>query len=85
MSEFMNVGQFHQNPNTQKWRFQKLGYAKPNKNGDGWDIYLDALPMPTATGCRLSMQPQMDRQSEASGAPAGGLADDAIPFAPEVR
>lgn len=85
MSDFQDVGQFHKNETTGKWRFQKLGYAKPNKNGDGLDVYLDALPIPTNGSVRLAIQPQRERQQDSgsgnySAPTGGGLADDEIPF-----
>ena len=90
MSDFMDALQFHKNEQTGKWRVQKLGYAKPSLSGDGWDIYFDALPMPTATGCRVSLQPQRDRPSpdrtsqDTRG--GGGFGNGGeIPFAAEWR
>ncbi len=33
-----------------KNRYTKIGAAFPSKNGDGFNIVLDALPMPNAEG-----------------------------------
>lgn len=63
MTEFMDVGQFHENERTGKWRFQKLGYAKRNDSG-GIDVYLDALPIPGKYGVRMVVQPQRERDGQ---------------------
>ena len=82
MSDFMDVLQFHKNEQTGKWRRTNLGYAKRNKDGTGWDLYLDALPMPGPNGCRISILSRQDRQQQSGG---GGQArnddlDGSIPF-----
>lgn len=93
MATYMDLGQFKQNQNG-KWRFVRLGYAKPNPKG-GWYLNFDALPLPDSEG-RVSVsmkEPQERDQSTPSQAPsngsnaamAGGDMDDDIPFAPEVR
>jgi hypothetical protein len=92
MSDLMDLGQFKQNQNG-KWRFIKLGYAKPNPKG-GWYLNFDALPLPDEQG-RVSVamkepQERTDGQGGASSAPSDYARqtrdagapdlDDAVPF-----
>lgn len=88
MSEFQDVGQFHKNDKTGKWRFQRLGYAKRNDKG-GLDIYLDALPISGPYGVRMVVTERQEQGSAPDrGAPAGDMGDDmgdSIPFGPEWR
>ena len=89
MSEYMDVVQFHRNETSGKWRRSLLGYARPSKDGTGWDCYLDALPMPGPNGCRISILPRQDRQQQNQPQSGGGRPpadmDDAIPFRAETR
>jgi len=83
MTDYLDVGQFHKNESSGKWRFQRLGYAKKNDKG-GLDVYLDALPIPGPYGVRLSINKREERPQQNQGynrAPAssGGM-DDEIPF-----
>lgn len=84
MSDFMDVVQFHKNEQSGKWRRSLLGYAKQNKDGTGWDLYLDALPMPGPNGCRISVLPRLrdnhpqQGQAGARTQQAGDLDD--VPF-----
>lgn len=88
MTEFFDVGQFHKNDQTGKWSYQPLGYAKRDKDGTGFDITLRALPIPGPYGIKVSLKPSKPRDGQpqgGGGAPAGGMDDSEIPFAPEWR
>lgn len=70
-----------------KWRPQRLGYAKKNDKGQ-LQVYLDALPIPDGEGnVRLVVQERQQQQSRETysqpvsdtTASAGGLEDE-IPF-----
>ena len=59
-----------------KTRYTKIGAAFPSKNGQGFNIVLDALPMPNAEGqAWISLF-----VPKAKDAPAGGAPDDEVPF-----
>ena len=59
-----------------KTRYTKIGAAFPSKNGQGFNIVLDALPMPNAEGqAWISLF-----VPKAKDAPAGGTLDDEVPF-----
>jgi hypothetical protein len=78
-----------------KTRYTKIGSAFPAKDGkDGFNIVLDALPMPNAEGqAWISLfvpKPKEETEERQAPAPARGSArnadmDDDIPFAPEFR
>ena len=95
MADYLEVVQFKQRGD--KWRAQRLGYAKKNDKG-ALNVYLDALPIPDHEGqVRLTIQKQQERNgggtqpSSPDGvydqtAPAGGVVlEDDVPFGPEVR
>jgi hypothetical protein len=69
-----------------KTRYTKIGAAFPAKNGDGFNIVLDALPMPNAEGqAWISLfvpKPKEDhgQQQAPASSPAGNDMDDEIPF-----
>lgn len=65
MTEYLDVLTFAKNETTGKWRATKLGYAKPDKEGTGWDIYLDALPI----GGRICLRPQRERDDAGGSTP----------------
>lgn len=78
-----------------KTRWTKIGAAFPAKDGkDGFNIVLDALPMPNAEGqAWISLfvpKPKDDGEHRDVPPPTRGSArnadmDDDIPFAPEFR
>ncbi len=74
-----------------KTRYTKIGSAFPAKDGkDGFNILLDALPMPNADGqARISLfvpKPKEDQASSGStGRPRSDDMNDDVPFAPEFR
>lgn len=86
MSDYLDVKQFRQVNG--KWRATRLGYAKKNDKGQ-LNVYLDALPIPDAEGCRLTIERREDRddrqQSQGYGGGPGGFDDSEIPFGPEWR
>ena len=69
-----------------KTRYTKIGAAFPAKNGDGFNIVLDALPMPNAEGqAWISLfvpKPKEDhgQQQAPAPSPASNDMDDEIPF-----
>jgi hypothetical protein len=76
-----------------KKRYTKIGAAFPSRNGDGFSIVLDALPMPNADGQAWIMlyppKPKEDRQSNGNSyaavkgraqAPVSDDMNDQIPF-----
>jgi hypothetical protein len=66
---YFDVGTFRKQG--EKWRFT-------NDKG-GWDIYLDALPMPGEGGqCRMAIVPQKERSG--GGGSAGGRDESMVPF-----
>lgn len=75
-----------------KTRYTKIGAAFPQKDGkDGFNIVLDALPMPNAEGqAWISLyvpkpRDDMDQRPANERGGAGLDMDDKIPFAPEWR
>lgn len=84
-----------------KWRSTRIGAAFPAKDGkDGFNIVLDALPMPNGDGqawlTLFAFKPKEDAEHHDQRQPAEkrGAAgrsnpnadmDDNIPFAPEFR
>lgn len=73
-----------------KVRYTKIGSAFPAKEGkDGFNIVLDALPMPNPEGqawISLYVPKPRDEQGSASRPDArNGDMNDDIPFAPEFR
>jgi hypothetical protein len=94
MADFMELGQFKQGQNG-KWRFIRLGYAKPNPKG-GWYLNFDALPLPDENGrVSVAMKEPQERDGQggdvysrpvSSGAPMAGVdIEDNIPFSAEWR
>lgn len=83
MSDFLDVKQFRQVNG--KWRATKIGYAKKNDKGQ-LNIYLDALPLPDAEGCRLTVERRQERDGDGlsdygrQDNGAAGQIDDEIPF-----
>lgn len=49
--------------NNGKTYFTKVGAMFPNKNGDGFSIVLEALPIPGPDGCRIVAKRPQPRQS----------------------
>lgn len=47
-----------------KTYFNKIGVMFPNKNGDGFNIMLEALPLPGPDGCRLIAKVPQDRTGD---------------------
>ena len=86
--------------NGDKTFWMKIGSAFPSRNGEGFQLVFDALPLPDADGrvMVLMSPPREDGQSSQAraadraqrptgGAPAGGSYDDmsdTIPFAASV-
>lgn len=54
----------------------KLGSAVRSKKGDGWQLYLDAIPAPVDGQYVLSVVPPKDRQQSRNAPPV----DDEIPW-----
>lgn len=68
--------------------FTKLGVAFQNKNGDGWNLLLDAMPAPVDGQFKIMLKPPMQKDGESSGGfqprgnnpPDRSGIDDDIPF-----
>lgn len=76
----MDLGQFKQNRDG-KWRFIRLGYAKPNPKG-GWYLNFDALPLPDSEG-RVSVamkEPQDRSEGQGGSQPSSPNPDDEVGF-----
>lgn len=84
MSERMDVVTFKETKNG-KFFAVRLGSATQNKNGDGYNLYLDAISAPIDGQFRMSIVPQRDRgdgtptAKTAADKKAAGIDDD-IPF-----
>ncbi len=64
-----------------KSRYTKIGAAFPSKQGDGFNIVLDALPMPNAEGqAWISLFVPKPKDSSAPPARGGDDMNDDVPF-----
>ena len=79
--------------NGERTYWTRIGSAWPAKNGGGFSLTFDALPLPGKDGqVRVLMREPQERdatrQAPARGggnAPLAGAVDDEVPFAPEWR
>lgn len=65
--------------------FTKVGVMFPNRNGDGFTILFEALPIPTAEGCKVIAKKAEPRDVQGRGQPrtsAGQQIDSDPDFAP---
>lgn len=76
MSERMDVVTFKKNDKTGKVFAVRLGSATKSTRGDGWNLYLDAIPAPQEGQYRMSVVPQRER----SDAPKRDEMDQDVPF-----
>jgi hypothetical protein len=66
--------------------FKNLGSAFEARNGEGYDLIFDCLPMPGPDGCRVLMRPPLAPRDDAAPRvsearkPASDALDDEIPF-----
>ena len=61
--------------------FTKIGVAFPNKDGKGFTLSFEALPLTDKEGnCRVLMREPMERNAPQERAPARSEPDDDIPF-----
>lgn len=58
----------------------RLGSAVPSKNGDGFALYLDAMPAPEDGQYKLNVVPPRERQNSAP-APSQAADDELPPWA----
>lgn len=78
--------------------WNKVGVAFPRKDGEGFQLILEAYPLPDKEGRVVMLMspprerdaaPSQDyaraRETPAGGAPRHDLGGDDIPFAPEMR
>lgn len=66
--------------------FTKIGVAFPNKDGKGFTLSFEALPLPDKEGnCRVLMREPMEKQAASPARRGPAPIDDDIPFAPEWR
>lgn len=78
MSDRMDVVTFKENSKTGKVFAVRLGSAVASKKGDGWNLYLDAIPAPVDGQYRLSVVPQREKQQRQPG--QDDDLSDSIPF-----
>jgi hypothetical protein len=81
MSDRFDVVTFKETQNGKTFAV-RLGSAVKSKKGDGWNLYLDAMPAPVDGQFRLSVVPPRERQDDGNSrkpAPAGDDGDG-IPF-----
>ena len=73
--------------------FTRLGVAFENKNGDGWNLLLDAIPAPVDGQFKIMLKPPQDKtggpgddrrgsSSSGGGRQSHSPDDDGIPFLP---
>lgn len=81
MSDRMDVVQFKKTKNDKTFAV-RLGSAVRSKNGDGWNLYLDAIPAPEEGQYRLSVVPSREQRDtgRAPHQPRRDDLDDEIPF-----
>jgi hypothetical protein len=80
MSDRMDVVTFKETKNG-KFFAVRLGSATQNKNGDGYNLYLYAMPAPIDGQFRLSIVPQRERgEAPAKGGGKAPEIDDSVPF-----
>lgn len=60
--DLLTVREYERN-GEKKTSFTKIGVMFPNRNGDGFTISLDALPIPTSDGCRILAKPPQEREN----------------------
>lgn len=59
----------------------RLGSATPNKDGNGWNLWLDAMPAAVEGQFRLSVVPPRDNKQGGNGGQGGGSGlDDEVPY-----
>jgi hypothetical protein len=81
MTDRMDVLSFREGKNGKVFAI-RLGSAVPNKKGDGYQCYLDAMPAPVDGQYRISVVPQRERPQGAQQASnaAQDNDSDSIPF-----
>jgi hypothetical protein len=50
----------------------KIGSAFPTKDGNGWMLTFDALPMPGPDGCKVLMKPPYEKPAQDAPPRASG-------------
>lgn len=68
--------------------FTRLGVAFENKNGDGWNVLLDAMPAPVDGQFKIMLKPPQERdggQQQNRGGGSGFRDTTDIPFNAEWR
>lgn len=73
----MDVISFKENAKTGKVFAVRLGSAVASKKGDGWNLYLDAIPAPMDGQYRLSVVPPREKRERQPGEDDG---DSEVPF-----
>ena len=85
MSDYWDIVQFQKRPGQEKAFMQRLGSAKKRDDG-GFELYLNALPLPDGGQCKLTILPPRERGEAYRGNKATPLrtgtriGDDDIPF-----
>jgi hypothetical protein len=62
--------------------FTKVGVAFPNRSGDGYTVFLDAVPAPNEGQFKILLKTPQPRDGQRQQAPqsSGSDLDDSIPF-----
>jgi hypothetical protein len=67
-----------------KTAWTKIGIAFPMKDREGFDVSLEALPLPTLYNgkleCKLKLFPPKEREEQPRGRQPADLGDESIPF-----
>lgn len=77
MSDRMDVVSFKKTQGGKTFAV-RLGSATKNKDGDGWNLWLDAMPAAVDGQYRLAVVPP--REKKAEGAQSRDALDDSIEF-----
>lgn len=78
MSDRMDVVTFKQTKNGKTFAV-RLGSAVQSKNGNGWNLYLDAIPAPKDGQYRLSVVPLREQRAQRQPGEDDDL-NDSVPF-----
>lgn len=71
MSERMDVVAWKESQNGKAYAV-RCGSAVRSKKGDGWNLYLDAMPAPVDGQYRLSIVPPREQRQSGGGRDDGG-------------
>lgn len=82
MEKYLDVLAFREAKGGKKFAI-KCGSASLNKDEDGYNCYLDAMPAPENGQYRIALVPRKDKSEQKQGAQTGSGTppdDDSMPF-----